>query len=234
VCVCLTVVFAVAQVSFWLQWIIGLFRLYSAFPTQSGLSGFSQMRAGGVAEDPADVCFPWCLLLRPVYSGGVDKEMFPDSAEGEAEAMGAGEGAPSAPLPLYMRQLLSIPAGSALYDVYAIPHPTAALGVLAAEKAGCKPGKAGAGAGDGCQHLQRIGRLVSTSPCVWSAYDKEVFFKHQKKEDDYALQPGWMDCLSDEHRNIGSANIDRLIDAGMYRNFESVNRNQKEEEQQKI
>lgn len=173
-----------------------MFRLYSSYPTQSGLSEFAQIGTSGVAVPPEEVRFPWCLLLRPVYSNDSsgDIEQYADES-----------------IPPYMKQLLSIPPGSVLYDIFCIPDPLSALGVLTASTDTSKGVH---------QHLQRIGRIVSSSPCVWSVYDKEVFFKHQKKEDDYAFRPDWEGELSDEHRNIGAANIDKLIDAGIYEDFE--------------
>lgn len=187
------------KVSFWLQWVIGLFRLYSSFPTQSGLSEFAMTGTNGIVEQSPDVKFPWCLLLRPVYcNSGISSESDLDNAEDDK-------------LPPYMLQLLRIPSGAVLYDVFAIPDPTAALKVLSTETSTY--------ARD-CSHLQRIGRVMSTSPCIWSVYDRELCFRHQRKEDDYAIRSDWFSALSDDHRNIGAANIDKLIDGGFYQDFE--------------
>jgi hypothetical protein len=70
-------------------------------------------------------------------------------------------------------------------------------------------------------HVQRIGRLVTTSDCVWSVADKQVVFRHQKKEEDYKLRPDWEALLQAEHANVGAANVDRLINVGLFDDLET-------------
>lgn len=177
-----------------------LFLTADSYPTQSGISEFAQVGVEGTFEKAEDVVFPWCLLLYPIYSKNGCVSTVDDCDQQNPTS-----------LPKYMQQLESIPEGSHLYDIYAIPGPEEALGVLEASRDISKGNKA---------HIQRIGRLITTSPCVWSVYDKEIFFKHQKKEDDYALMPEWEDLLTDSHKNIGAADIEKMIAAGIYENNE--------------
>ena len=52
------------KTAFLLQWILGLFKKYSAFPTQLGCSDFAKVKENGEIE--SQVKFPWCLNLRPL------------------------------------------------------------------------------------------------------------------------------------------------------------------------
>ena len=70
-----------------------------------------------------------------------------------------------------LRELASIPAGTKLLDVYAFASPDSA-----------KSGKS-----------LKIGAISTTSACVRSLFgDNELFFRHQRMEEDFALAPEWL------------------------------------------
>ena len=71
--------------------------------------------------------------------------------------------------------LNNVPAETHLFDVYACPNPN---DVADASK------------------LQRIGKIVTTSTFIQSTPDDGLFFKHQAKEEDYALRPDWPEALA--------------------------------------
>lgn len=73
----------------------------------------------------------------------------------------------------YIEQLKSVPANTTLYDVYALNAPT---------QLGGKEQKIGS--------LQLDGKLVSSK---WG--DENLFFRHQKLDDDVKLRPTWNDYL---------------------------------------
>jgi hypothetical protein len=74
----------------------------------------------------------------------------------------------------FLDDVQQIPAGTTLYDLFASPDPLSVTNV---------------------SKLQRIGRLVSTSPMHSSPQDDGLFFRHQKKDEDFALRPDWEDDL---------------------------------------
>lgn len=105
-------------------------------------------------------------------------------------------------------ELGSVPVGTILYDIYAFPSPMAAL-----DANNC-----------GTRTLQRIGRVVTTSALTVSDAHSNIFFKHQRKEEDYALQPEWVkrdknssDCALSR---MGSTYLQNLVQAGEYVDFE--------------
>ena len=69
----------------------------------------------------------------------------------------------------YVDQLKSIPANTALYDVYALDAPP---------QLGGKEQKIGS--------LQLDGQLISSK---WG--DEHLFFRHQRLDDDVGLRPAW-------------------------------------------
>ena len=79
-------------------------------------------------------------------------------------------------------ELASIPAGTKLYDVLAFDSPAA---------------KAGAG------NKTTVGTLTTTTACYPSLFgDKQLFFRHQRMEEDFAAEPGWIEgavALGDEN-----------------------------------
>jgi len=107
-----------------------------------------------------------------------------------------------------LEQLLRIPAGTALYDVFACPSPECATRMTQqAQAQGEQPGAAAAtatagaaaagGGGEEQQQQQpfllRVGVVRSTSRFVRSSH--RLAFRHQRKEEDYARKPRWIDEL---------------------------------------
>jgi hypothetical protein len=55
----------------------------------------------------------------------------------------------------------------------------------------------------------------SLSPhTLFTQREKHLFFKHQRKEEDYELQPGWLPQLSALHKKIGWEFFDQGIRRG--------------------
>ena len=134
------------------------FERYSAHPLALGLSEWASLDAAGAAAPAAAPRFPWCLALHP------------------AETLRVPPLPPGARFDGFIDALLTIDAGTALYDVFAIDSP-AALG-------GAEP------------EIVKIGRVVTTSAMAYSPPDCALVFKHQKKEEDYALRPDWVPELA--------------------------------------
>jgi len=74
----------------------------------------------------------------------------------------------------FLDKFLHMPVGTVLFDIFACPKPIDVP----------DPSK-----------LQRIGRITITSEIVQSAPDDGLFFRHQKKEEDYDLRPDWPEAL---------------------------------------
>jgi hypothetical protein len=83
----------------------------------------------------------------------------------------------STTLDSFLDDIHKIPPGTVLYDIFASPDP---LSVADASK------------------LQRIGRLVTTSRMKESPQDDGLFFRHQKKDEDFALRPHWKQDLDNK------------------------------------
>jgi hypothetical protein len=83
----------------------------------------------------------------------------------------------STTLDSFLDDIHKIPPGTVLYDIFASPDP---LSVADASK------------------LQRIGRLVTTSRMKESPQDDGLFFRHQKKDEDFALRPHWKQGLDNK------------------------------------
>lgn len=130
--------------------------------------------------------FPWCIALVPTAS-------LPDSMK---EADLADHDA----LP-FVNQLMRIPPGCRIYDIYAIPSPD------------CLNEEVD-------YSVERIGQIYNTSEFVQSSYDRNIIFKHQRKEEDYEMRPSWLGDLRKIHANIGSSYFEDQISKGRYRDFE--------------
>lgn len=179
------------KISFVLSWILGVFRQYSSFPLQLGLSAFAQRGEDGSELSATDLKFPWCISLAPTAAakataGGGTTASAPTEASGSTDAHA-----------LYMQQLLSIAEGTHIYDIFAIRTPMSITG----ENGG----------------IELIGRLVTASPMVCSEYGKKVFFQHQLKEEDYELRPHWRGSLKAAHGEVGGSYFERSINQGKFR-----------------
>jgi hypothetical protein len=90
-----------------------------------------------------------------------------------------------------------IKAGTVLFDVYVMPDPAL---VFAQPNAG----------------IQKIGEIVSTSDMMPSLKNDGLFFKHQLKEEDYALRPEWQAALTEAHKEVGPKTFEDKINRGLY------------------
>lgn len=134
----------------------------SAWPEAAGLSEFAQTAQDGRSVEEAD--FPWALVLRPCQ--------------------------PLADSPL--AHLEEVPAGTAIYDIYACPAPGTALDVA---------------------WLELIGRLYTCSPVLPEPPCHAPWrFCHYPKEDDYALRPSWLRELSRASATCGAGHFGGLIE----------------------
>lgn len=80
--------------------------------------------------------------------------------------------------------------------------------------------------------IQRIGRISTTSEMVISNPNDGLFFRHQKKEEDFDLRPDWLDqvnapcvtkCGNVEGtvgRLVGSTFLESCINEKKFINFE--------------
>jgi len=120
--------------------ILKMFKKYSATPLLLGNSNLCSFDMDG--EMANDFNFPFCLTLRPRVENGAR----------------------------FLDEVLQIPAGTHLYDLFASPDP---LSVADGRK------------------LQRIGRIVTTSEMIPSTPKDGLFFRHQKKDEDFKFKPHW-------------------------------------------
>ncbi|KAL3933626.1 MAG: hypothetical protein SGBAC_010314, partial [Bacillariaceae sp.] len=79
----------------------------------------------------------------------------------------------------FLDEVLDLPAGAHLYDLFASPDP---LSVADGRK------------------LQRIGRIVTTSEMMPSTRSDGLFFRHQKKDEDFKFKPHWKSELQTKVR----------------------------------
>ena len=123
-----------------------------------------------------DLNFPFCLTLQPrVTTNLIDNakirdeatEDFGDDSEGNSQRPSSNGNKTD---DSFLDSIRSVPSGTVLYDIYASPDP---LSVADGKK------------------LQRIGRILSTSEMLESTEDDGLFFRHQKKDEDFALRPHW-------------------------------------------
>lgn len=143
-----------------------------------GLSAFAEFSQDGkpATSKGGHVAFPWALILKP----SVHTLPPPTGTDAASRALS---------------RMLALPAGTALYEVFACPSPGSAF------EAGW---------------LQPIGRLVTASDFVpLSSVDPSRFrlqFRQQPKEEDYQLRPDWLKELLPSHKNCGSQHFDRLLE----------------------
>lgn len=114
-----------------------------------GLSEMASMRQDGTAESPP--VFPWKLRFEPT-----GEFMFPEDA-------------PNGVAVDFREQLATIPAGSTLYNVFAMDAPTELDGT----------------------ELQ-IAKIVTASQPTSSNWgDEHLYIRHERMDDDLALRPDW-------------------------------------------
>ena len=154
--------------------ILRIFQKYSQYPLALGLSSLCLYDKDGTMCD--DLNFPFCLTLKPCYQKWQnDQDNDGDDDDDDHDDHDNEEGTPGTSCFSFLGDIRKIPVGTVLYDLYASPTP---LSVADPTK------------------LQRIGRIVSTSEMANSVPDDKLFFRHQKKDEDFQLRPHWIDDLS--------------------------------------
>jgi hypothetical protein len=135
---------------------------YSDYPLSLGMSDFCKVNAEGIPATIKEHNFPYALVLSP-YSTSHEKSAATTTTTTATHSNS------------FLDDMLAVPAGTVLYDVFASPDP---LSVADGRK------------------LQRIGRIVTTSEMIQSPPDDGLFFRHQKKDEDYLLRPHWKHDLA--------------------------------------
>ena len=187
--------------------------LLSLFSPIQGVSDFASFREDGTQEEE-EVVFPWCLALvpvalltRPSPSASASSTVFRASAlkQNQTEDVNEEDKEPETQTP-FITQLLRIPKDSVIYDIYCIPTPNCLT-----EKLQNLPHNVA---------IERVGRICTTSEFVQTTYDQQIFFKHQRKEEDYVLRPEWLEDLQTVHANTGSSFFETHIQNGKFVDFE--------------
>ena len=154
---------------------------YSDFPLSLGVSDFCRHAPeDGARLADADLGFPFAVILRPciVDRSHPHHHHAPLDTTTTAEATNnSNDTAFEDSFDEFLDRALHVPVGTVLYDVFACPEPE---DVPDSSK------------------LQRIGRLSTTSPMIQSSSTDGLFFRHQRKEEDYALRPSWPVALKAE------------------------------------
>jgi hypothetical protein len=155
---------------------INKFYSYSDNPLSLGVSDFCAHDEHGNDTINEDNNFPYVIMLMPIYNTRTSQN--DDDYETFDE---------------FIEDLLEIPSGSVLFDIYACPTPSCAL----------DPAR-----------IQRIGHIRSTTEMIPSTPHDGLFFRHQVKEEDYELRPEWRNqvkstCSPDG--GITTGTIDRLV-----------------------
>lgn len=141
-----------------LQPFIQKFYNYSENPLSLGISDFCSFDQHGQRLNDDDIAFPYVLVLKPVYNQ-TENTIPKDEDKKEVKRFDN-----------FINDLLIIPSGSVLFDIYACPDPKSTLDP---------------------KMIQRIGRIITTSEMISSHPDDGLFFRHQKKEEDFDLRPHW-------------------------------------------
>ena len=178
------------KVPIFLSWVQSLFSRYSSYPVQLGVSDFAAIDQDGVCVSPEEVNFPWCVALIPHCSSSVSE----DCAH-------ADDPHPINLQEISFNQLSDIPVGTTLYDIYAFESPHAAMDAY----------------NSGSNTLQYLGKVVTTSALLPSDANTDIFVKHQRKEEDYALKPEWEELASQDKAGnnvlgrIGASFIENIL-----------------------
>lgn len=166
---------------------------YSDYPFSLGLSDLCWHSVEGKEVEPEDLNFPYCLVLHPIHRL-TQHELEVDSFD------------------RFLDDVLSIPANTHLFDVFACPDPRSVP----------DPSK-----------LQRIGRIMSTCDMMPSSHQDGLFFKHQRKEEDFVLKPDWKEQVTSIECHVGKTvgTVNKLagwklfeahIAQGAYEDFETT------------
>merc|ERR1711976_961566 len=180
-----------------LQPFIKKFYQYSDHPLSLGVSDFCRHDQNGDSKSSDEVEFPYVLVLKPVYEMNANEN---NNVESDVKRFDK-----------FIDDLLAIPSGSILFDIYACPNPSSTFDPSS---------------------IQRIGRIVSTSEVCTSHPNDGLFFRHQKKEEDFELRPHWKEevnahcvtkCGDVEGtigRLVGSTFLESCINENLFIDFE--------------
>ena len=145
------------------------FWTYSDYPLSLGVSDFCGHSSDGNTVTDADLSFPFAIVLRPCR----DVSRTAANEHTRSHCDDTFENC----FDEFLDNAHHIPCGTVLYDLFACPEPR---DVPDSSK------------------LQRIGRIATSSAMIQSSARDGLFFRHQRKEEDYALRPEWRHALSAE------------------------------------
>ena len=177
---------------------------YSDHPLSLGISDYCAYDVDGNApkEEGGDIQFPYVLILNPVINMGSDtradasldrlnsaftngtsldpsehsttgstsKEVNGVTAKKTKAKTKKTGNKETEPFDKFLDDLEKIVPGTVLFDIYACPEP----------KDVPNPAR-----------LERIGRIITVSELIPSPPNDNLFFRHQRKEADFALRPEW-------------------------------------------
>ena len=216
---------------------------YSDHPLSLGISDYCAYDVDGNASkgEGKDIQFPYVLILNPVMNMGSDaraetslerldsafttgasldpaehstgstlKGLSEDIAKKKKAKKVKNDSKEAEPFDKFLDDLGQIEPGTVLFDIYACPEP----------KAIPDPAR-----------LERIGRIVTVSELIPSPPNDNLFFRHQRKEADFALRPEWpsqtkMKCSVGKEKGsirklAGWELFEAMILAKKYVNFEA-------------
>ena len=146
-----------------MRFILNLFRRYSEYPTQLGVSDFCRYDEEG--NECPSLNFPYVLALKPL----LPLEYF----------NGGGNN--------FIEDLLRLPEGTDVYDLYCISTP------------------------NDITKIEKVGRLRTESEGVRDGGG--LFFKHQKREEDFEIKEEWKEVLKKRQGDVvGASYFDRIFD----------------------
>jgi hypothetical protein len=153
--------------------ILRIFKKYSEHPLALGTSNMCTYNANGDMSE--DLNFPFCLTLKPCVNSSSYSTEEKAATTSKQQTNQNQQDTTKVVLDSFLDDICKIPAGTVLYDIFASPDP---LSVASVHK------------------LQRIGRIIATSEMRLSPPDDGLFFRHQKKDEDFQLRPHWKQDLS--------------------------------------
>ncbi|KAL3914663.1 MAG: hypothetical protein SGPRY_007553, partial [Prymnesium sp.] len=121
----------------------------------------------------------------------------------EVRAIAASIGTTGDVSALFLQQLMAIPPGTALYDVFAVTSPSFHHPKGTPHASG---------------ELLRVGQLISRSQFIRSTEEGSLRFWHQRKEEDYELRPDWRAAHGEKHKyTFGAEYFGKMIQDGKWR-----------------
>mmetsp|Transcript_5925 Transcript_5925/g.16664 ORF Transcript_5925/g.16664 Transcript_5925/m.16664 type:complete len:438 (-) Transcript_5925:2389-3702(-) len=167
---------------------------YSDHPLSLGISDYCAFDVDGKPPEEGGIQFPYVLILNPVMKMGGDTSTNAslerlnsafatgtslDPSQHSTESTSKGSRGKkkkeksirnSEPFDKFLDDLEKIEPGTTLFDLFACPDPLSVPDPT---------------------RLIRIGRIVTVSEMLPSPPNDNLFFRHQRKEDDFQLRPGW-------------------------------------------